>query len=101
MLNRIRFGALVLIFPLVISAQNISAQNDWPIATHDPGGTRYSPLKQIDTKNVSKLHLVWEFDTLVEDPPPATPPPNAVAPVETAPGVRPTPPRKAPAGTPA
>lgn len=34
---------------------------DWPMYNRDPAGTRYSPLTQIDTKNVSKLHLAWTY----------------------------------------
>ena len=30
---------------------------------HDPAGTRYSPLKQITPKNVSKLQLAWSYGT--------------------------------------
>ena len=30
---------------------------------HDAGATRYSPLKQIDTGNVSKLSQAWTYDT--------------------------------------
>src|SRR5262249_53447631 len=29
---------------------------------HDSGGMRYSPLKQIDTTNVSKLARAWTYD---------------------------------------
>lgn len=38
-------------------------QTDWPNYSHDAGGTRYSPLKQINTKNVTKLKLAWTFNT--------------------------------------
>ena len=34
---------------------------DWPTYGHDPGSTHYSPLKQIDTTNVSKLTRAWTF----------------------------------------
>src|SRR5215472_13566766 len=34
---------------------------DWPMYTRDLGGTRYSPLKQINTTNVSELHLAWSL----------------------------------------
>jgi glucose dehydrogenase len=40
-----------------------AAQTDWPIYGHDPGGVAFSPLKQIDTKNVSKLQIAWTYDT--------------------------------------
>ena len=36
-------------------------QSDWPAYGHDPSGQRYSPLKQIDTRNVSKLKLAWQY----------------------------------------
>ncbi len=39
------------------------AQTDWPMIGHDSGGTRYSSLKQINSKNVTKLKLAWSFDT--------------------------------------
>src|SRR5690348_5155463 len=37
------------------------AQNDWPTFGHDLGGTRFSTLKQIDTKNVTKLTRDWTY----------------------------------------
>ena len=40
----------------------VQGQTDWPNFSHDEGGTRYSPLKQINTKNVSQLKLAWTFD---------------------------------------
>jgi quinoprotein glucose dehydrogenase len=38
-----------------------SAQNDWPTYGRDLAGTRYSPLKQIDTGDVSKLIRAWTY----------------------------------------
>lgn len=35
--------------------------NDWPMYTRDLAGTRYSPLKQVTTANVSKLTEAWKF----------------------------------------
>src|SRR5260370_23548358 len=86
MINRL--GALFLIALLAATAQT-----DWPTANHDAAGTRYSTLKQIDTKNVDKLKLAWEFDTFVEDPPP---PSTARDPgvAETSPGTPPPTPRR-------
>src|SRR5690348_3588976 len=34
---------------------------DWPRYTRDMGGTRYSPLTQIDTGNVANLAPAWTF----------------------------------------
>jgi glucose dehydrogenase len=36
-------------------------QTDWPVFGHDPGAMRYSPLKQINVKNVSRLQRAWTF----------------------------------------
>ena len=42
----------------------ITPQNgDWPVYGHDAAGTRYSPLKQINTANVSRLHRAWTYHT--------------------------------------
>ena len=35
--------------------------DDWPRFTRDLAGTRYSPLAQINTRNVSKLTPAWSF----------------------------------------
>ncbi len=61
------FAALLLL----ASASGAQAQTDWPVINHDAGGTRYSPLKQINSKNVTKLQLAWSLDTdaPVVDPP--------------------------------
>src|SRR3982075_640194 len=73
------------------AASVAGAQTDWPIYGHDPGGLQYSPLKEIDTKNVSKLQVAWTYDTRPPAPPPAAtaPPP----PAEAAPPARPAAPR--------
>ncbi|HEY0283881.1 MAG TPA: hypothetical protein VGC23_00715, partial [Vicinamibacterales bacterium] len=34
---------------------------DWPMYRHDYAGTGYSPLAQINTKNVSSLREVWSY----------------------------------------
>jgi len=36
-------------------------QTDWPAYGYDQSGQRYSPLKQIDTANVSKLRKAWQY----------------------------------------
>jgi glucose dehydrogenase len=35
------------------------SQTDWPVFGHDAGAMRYSPLDQINTKNVKQLKLAW------------------------------------------
>src|SRR5439155_22378580 len=37
--------------------------DDWPYYGHDPGGTRYSPLAEINRENVSRLKVAWVFHT--------------------------------------
>ena len=41
----------------------LSAQADWPNFGNDPGGTKYSTLKQITPQNVNKLVRAWTYDT--------------------------------------
>jgi quinoprotein glucose dehydrogenase len=36
---------------------------EWPYYGGDPGGLKYSPLKQIDPSNVSRLKVAWTFRT--------------------------------------
>src|SRR5947207_14415286 len=38
-----------------------SPATDWPMFSHDLAGTRFSPLKQINAGNVSKLKLAWSM----------------------------------------
>jgi quinoprotein glucose dehydrogenase len=48
------------------SAQNNSeekGETDWPVYGNDPGGMRYSPLRQMDAANVRKLRVAWTFHT--------------------------------------
>jgi glucose dehydrogenase len=40
---------------------SIPRAEQWPVYGHDPGGKRYSPLKQITTKNVGQLQRAWTF----------------------------------------
>jgi len=43
--------------------QAIPESGDWPAFGRDPGGTRYSPLEQINTKNVATIERAWTFHT--------------------------------------
>ena len=41
-----------------------SAQaQDWPVYAGDPGGTKYSKLRQIDRSNIAKLKPAWIYHT--------------------------------------
>jgi glucose dehydrogenase len=43
------------------AAKSRSAADDWPTFNRDLAGTRYSPLTQINAKNVAKLALAWSY----------------------------------------
>jgi len=71
-------GALgVALLPVL--AQSVSTQqpptakpgSDWPMYRHDEAGTGYSPLTQIDPKNVGTLKQAWTFGLQSTAPPPA------------------------------
>src|ERR1700691_4865897 len=47
---------------VLIAARGIYAQSaDWPMYNRDAAGTRFSPLTQINTKNVAKLIRAWSY----------------------------------------
>jgi glucose dehydrogenase len=50
---------------LIASVLPIAAQEaaDWPSYGRDAGGTKYSPLDQINAKNVAKLAPAWTYHT--------------------------------------
>jgi quinoprotein glucose dehydrogenase len=73
---------LFLTLTVTCCLPTLRGQTDWPAYGHDPGGMRYSPLKQIDTGNVSKLKLAWSYDTEAPvAPTPARGPVSAGGPV--------------------
>ncbi|HMG32397.1 MAG TPA: pyrroloquinoline quinone-dependent dehydrogenase [Blastocatellia bacterium] len=45
------------------SDKHPSRQGEWQAYGHDPGGTRFSPLDQINRSNVSKLKVAWTYRT--------------------------------------
>src|SRR2546426_5400119 len=64
--------ALMLMLVLTISAfgqhkTKSGGDGEWPAYGRDPGGSRYSPLKQIDRNNVNSLKAVWTFRTGASD----------------------------------
>ena len=61
-----RFLLSVLVCGLL--AGSAHAQTNWPRFGNDPGAERYSPLKQINTRNVDQLQVAWTFDTTVANP---------------------------------
>ncbi|RCR66247.1 pyrroloquinoline quinone-dependent dehydrogenase [Larkinella punicea] len=47
----------------VIGQTPTSGSVEWPAYGNDPGGMRFSPLKQINTGNVKQLTVAWTFRT--------------------------------------
>src|ERR1700723_2673705 len=45
------------------SKSSLIAPGDWAAYNGNQNGNHYSPLKQIDKENVSKLKGAWTFDT--------------------------------------
>src|SRR5438552_3697079 len=55
---------IALQIPAITAQQAMKSANpttDWPMFSHDLAATRYSPLKQINAANVSKLKLAWRM----------------------------------------
>ena len=47
----------------VAFSQVTPQKGDWPEYGRDPGGSRYSPLTQINTTNVDRLDRAWTYHT--------------------------------------
>jgi hypothetical protein len=64
-----RIGGLILLAAAALYGQKGKDNpNDWPMYTRDLAGTRYSPLKQINGSNVSKLTQAWSYKLSVAAP---------------------------------
>ena len=65
--RRTMLGLLGVLCSVVFVCPTVCAQDsgatDWPTYGNDPGGTRYSPLAQINRENVAKLKVAWIFHT--------------------------------------
>jgi glucose dehydrogenase len=48
---------------VLASSGHSHSEGDWPVAGHDPGSDRFSPLKQIKPLNVTQLRRAWTFHT--------------------------------------
>ncbi len=57
--------AVIFAMPAVVKGQSGQQQQsiDWPVYGGQDAGDHYSPLAQIDRKNVSTLTVAWRFDT--------------------------------------
>src|SRR5688500_7203492 len=60
--SRVLWGLLALpaIFPLGAESKP-KPNSEWPVYGGDPGGMRYSTLKQIHRGNVSRLERAWTY----------------------------------------
>jgi quinoprotein glucose dehydrogenase len=56
-------GLLLMSFAATTVAWAAGQTDDWPCYGHDAGGTRYSPVAQINRENVSQLKVAWVFHT--------------------------------------
>jgi quinoprotein glucose dehydrogenase len=52
-----------VLFATGVALVPLAAQTDWPMWGHDPAASRFSPLKQINTGNISRLQRAWTFHT--------------------------------------
>jgi len=48
-------------FAILLACLSAFAQTEWPSFGNDAGAMRYSPLRQIDSRNVAKLQPAWTF----------------------------------------
>ena len=77
-LGRVKLAALALIVALpfalwiyngnrneTVTTESLPADGpgDWPQYAHDLGGSRFSPLTQINASNIGKLKLAWSYRT--------------------------------------
>jgi quinoprotein glucose dehydrogenase len=58
-----RKSLMALSAALCLSIVSTATADEWPAYGRDPGGTRFSPLTQINPGNVGRLHPVWTFHT--------------------------------------
>src|SRR5436309_1709933 len=55
--------ALVILTAALLSGQKVNPDlsTEWTTYGHDPGGMRFSPLKEITPSNVSQLKVAWVY----------------------------------------
>ncbi|HEX5085452.1 MAG TPA: pyrroloquinoline quinone-dependent dehydrogenase [Blastocatellia bacterium] len=46
-----------------VAADGVKQEGEWPAYGRDPGGSRYSPLAQINRNNVKNLKVGWTYRT--------------------------------------
>src|ERR1041385_8640552 len=61
---RVRYAlplVAALLLPVLAQTPKTNPAADWPMYNRDLAGTRYSPLTQITTSNVSNMKLAWTY----------------------------------------
>ena len=55
---------------ILACAASLTAQpaGEWPSYLRDPGGMRYSPLRQVNRRNAARLKVAWTFRTAALEP---------------------------------
>src|SRR5262245_60740078 len=48
---------------ILLTMPELAAAQEWAYYGGDPGGTKYSKLKQIDRNNVNQMRPAWMFHT--------------------------------------
>lgn len=56
-------SVLAILMLLAAGAAQGAEDGEWPTYGRDQGGTRYSPLKQINRENVTALRVAWTYHT--------------------------------------
>ncbi|HKW56726.1 MAG TPA: pyrroloquinoline quinone-dependent dehydrogenase [Candidatus Acidoferrum sp.] len=54
---------VVLLLLLAVRSLAQTPDTGWPTYGNDPGGTRYSPARQIDRGNIAQLQVAWTYRT--------------------------------------
>lgn len=52
-----------MLMPSLLLSQSRSIRTDWPVYGYDAAATRFSPLRQINTRSIGRLQRAWTFRT--------------------------------------
>jgi quinoprotein glucose dehydrogenase len=63
------FACVAMLLSQTDAAQKGAVNSEWRHYGGDAGGTKYSPLSQIDASNVKQLQIVWRWKTETLGPP--------------------------------
>ena len=66
-----RWILALLLLALVPAPAAVAQSVDWPTYGGDPGGMKYSPLRQIDRESVGRLEVAWTWNS-GEEPVPSS-----------------------------